>query len=366
MNRNLWIGIIVLAIVIVAGYFALKTPAHSSTTVTLGVIAGTTGAYAAAGEGYLKGFELAQGEWNAAHTLQFKAVIEDDGFNAQKGVSAYAKLKSADKVDAYAVVSSFTIDAIASDVQKEGKPVALGFEQSILATDDNIFQVLPAARPIQQGLGQHLKELGYKRPVVVVSDNTPVYANFYAGFVDGFGDGVTKENLGSDPTAFRSVALKVKADNPDIVIFFAEPSSGALTAKEVIKDFGAKVPQLAFDQSVESGITDYQQVFGTDMTQLNGSIIALSKNDFTDSFKTAYQAKYGSPPPFGSDIGYNSFMLLALTHDSNPAVWTTNMQTAHFTGADGDVTFDGVGLRVPNIYFGKLEGGKVVDPNQAI
>lgn len=358
--KNFTWAVPAVILVIIVGFLVLKAPTQNSEMITIGVIAGTTGDYAAAGEGYVNGFKLARSEWNATHKLQFTDVIEDDGFNAQKGVAAYAKLKSVNKVDAYAVVSSFTIDAIANDLQKEGKPVALGFEQSTPAQDDNIFQVLPAARPIQQALGEHLNTLGYKHPVVVVSDNTPVYANFYAGFVDGFRSGSIKEDLGSDPTAFRAVALKVKADNPDIIIFYTAPSSGALTAREVMRDFDTKVPQLAFDQSIQSGLTDYQQVFGKTLAQLNGAIIALSKNDFTPAFTQAYQAKYGIQPPFGSDMGYNSFMLLALTYDSNSAQWIKNMQAAHFVGADGNVTFDSVGLRVPNIYFGKLENGKVV------
>ncbi|MBI3572358.1 ABC transporter substrate-binding protein [Candidatus Kaiserbacteria bacterium] len=360
--KSFWFVIIIVAAVGI-GYFVLKNPAHNAGTVTLGVIAGTTGDYAAAGEGYVNGFELARGEWNKSHQLQFADITEDDGFNAQKGVAAYAKLKSVDKVDAYAVLSSFTIDAIANDLRKEGKPVALGFEQSIPAEDDNIVQVLPAARPIQKALGQYLKELGYKRPVVVVSNNTSVYQNFYAGFVDGFGIGVLKEDLASDPVAFRSVALKVKADNPDVIVFYADPPSGALTTREIIKDFSGHLPQLAFDQSIESGIADYQQVFGNSLQQLNGTIIALSKNDFTDAFRQAYQAKYKNAAPFGSDMGYNSFMLLALTYDRSQTKWVQNMKTVHFTGADGDVSFDGVGLRVPNIYFGKLKNGQVVLAN---
>jgi hypothetical protein len=52
-------------------------------------------------------------------------------------------------------------------------------------------------------------------------------------------------------------------------------------------------------------------------------------------------------------------MLLANTYDPNAQKWVANMKTANFVGADGEVSFDAVGLRVPNIFFAKLENGNV-------
>jgi ABC-type branched-subunit amino acid transport system substrate-binding protein len=147
MNKLLFAG--VALILIGAGIYFIAPPEPAG-TVKLGVIAGTTGQYASAGEGYLKGFELAREEWNAEHELKFDAVVEDDGFDSKKGIAAYQKLSSIDMVDAYAILSTFTIDVVKADVTVAGKPVALGFEQSVAAEDDTIFQVLPAAWPIPQ------------------------------------------------------------------------------------------------------------------------------------------------------------------------------------------------------------------------
>jgi hypothetical protein len=96
------------------------------------------------------------------------------------------------------------------------------------------------------------------------------------------------------------------------------------------------------------------------MNQLNGSLVSMSKNDFTEDFSRAFLAKYGIDPPFGSDMGYNSFMLLASTYDSDSQRWLINMRNARFTGADGEISFESTGLRIPNIYFGKLIGGNVI------
>ncbi len=96
------------------------------------------------------------------------------------------------------------------------------------------------------------------------------------------------------------------------------------------------------------------------MSKINGTIISMSKNDFTEAFKSAFKTKYNQDAPFGSDMGYNAFMLLATTYDPSASKWIGNIKHAKFIGADGELQFDSTGLRIPNIAFGKVEDGKVV------
>ncbi len=357
MNKKHWIiGIILIAVLILIGVFTRKT---SSTTIPLGVIAGTTGDYAAAGEAYIKGFNLAMEEWNTQHTPKFSATIEDDGFNAQKGVAAYHKLKSANNVSAYAILSSFTIDAIIQNLNQETKPVALGFEQSTPATDDNVFQVLPAASPVQEQLGAYLKEKGYKKPAVVFSNNTSVYGNFLASFLKGYAAPIAQNGVGSMNEEASSLATKLLSQDHDVIVFYMNPKDGALLVKQILLQSEGSRPQFVFDQSVQSGITDYQTILGENLKGLNGSIVAFSKNDLTPSFKDAYQKKYSADPAFATDMGYNSFMLLAKTYNKDSATWIKNMKRANFKGADGNVSFDEVGLRLPTTSFGTFRDGIV-------
>ncbi len=360
MNKKI-IGVIVAIIVIalIITYSAKDTPVAE---VKLGVIAGTTGTYAPAGEGYVKGFNLALEEWNASHEQKFSAVIEDDGFDAVKGLSAYKKINGTDKVDAYAILSSFTIDTVYDLVHTENKPVALGFEQSKPSENDNIFQVLPAAKPIQFGLGQKIKGEEYKKPAAAVSNNTSVYQNFYDGFNGGFGGSVQKFDIGSDITGIRSQALAIMQVKPDVVAFFMSPKDGALLVKEILKITTPETrPFFVFDQSIQSGSTDYQTVLGSDLSKIDGSLVSMSKNDFTPVYVNSFKAKYNEAPPFGSDMGYNSFMLLANTYDRDSKEWIDNIKEVKFTGADGDIYFEASGLRVPNIFFGTLKDGKVTE-----
>jgi len=360
-DKIIWIAVILVVAAFLVVYFFMRL--KDVDMVKLGVIAGTTGQYAATGEGYMQGFNLALDTWNASHTLKFAAIVEDDGFDAQKGVSAYEKLKDVDQVQAYAILSSFTIDAVYDQLHAEGKPVALGFEQTRPAEDDNIFQVLPAALPVETALGQKVKELGYKNPVAAVSNDTAVYQNFYEGFQIGFGTSVEKFSMGSDPQQIRSQALAIMNARPEVVAIFMAPQDGALLVKEILSiTSSSDRPHFVFDQSVESGGSDYKEILGSAIGQIDGSFVAMSQNNFTPDFTAAFQTKYGEAPVFGSDMGYNSFMLLANTYASNSKQWIANMRDASFIGADGTVSFDSVGLRVPNIAFGTLKQGAVILP----
>jgi len=357
MKKLVWI--IVAVVVVGGGYFLFGNKAETK-EIKLGIIAGTTGQYAPAGEGYLKGFNLALEQWNNSHTQKFTAVVEDDGFDAVKGLSAYKKLNGSDKVDAYAILSSFTIDAVYDLVHKENKPVALGFEQSKPAENDNIFQVLPAARPVQFALGQKVRELKYMKPVAAVSNNTSVYQNFFAGFNDGFGGNIQQFKIGSDIGDIRSQALAIVNSKPDVVALFMAPKDGALLVKEILKISKMKAPYLVFDQSIQSGSTDYKNVLASDFSKIDGSLVSMSKNDLTQDFIKAFVAKYNEQPSFGSDMGYNSFILLAETHNNDSQKWISNMKSANFIGADGNISFDNTGLRAPNVFFGKLKNGEVM------
>jgi hypothetical protein len=131
--------------------------------------------------------------------------------------------------------------------------------------------------------------------------------------------------------------------------------------KEILRITSAKTrPRIAFDQGIQSGAADYRAVLGSDFAKLNGSIVSMSRNDPTEEFSAAYKSKYGTLPPYGADIGYNSFLVLASTYDRDPKKWTSNITKTEFLGADGPVSFTTGGYRAPRIHFGTLKNGKVI------
>ncbi len=356
INKVILVALAVIIVVI--GISVTQEKKNESQTQTFGLISNLSGDYAVVGEAFAKGAKLAQDEWNIAHpNQQIEMIVEDDGFDTKKGLSAYKKLISIDHVDGLINSTTITIDAIYEDVTKSGLPVALGFEQGIDASNDNIVQLWPGTVPAEAELGKHIREKGFKN-VVIFIDNTSIgYQRFAEGFKKGYGLPVQEIKLGTDGTDVKSSALKAKNLKPDAIVFITNPTSGALLVKELTSLSKDKY-QFVFDAIVQTGFADYSKLLG-DTNILNGSILYTVPSVYRDNFTSSYKKKYGTDATIGSETGYNAFKLLAESYNADKAKWVTNMQKASFIGADGKIIFDENGVRIPELKIGTVENGKL-------
>lgn len=326
--------------------------------LTFGLIAGMTGDYAVVGESFSKGAEIAQSEWNVNHPNQQIAMIkEDDGFDAKKGLSAYKKLTSINHIDGLINMTTVTIDALHDDVVKSGIPVALGFEQGIEAKDDNIVQLWPGSVPAEVKLGNYIKEKGFKNVVIFVDNGSSAFQRFANGFKQGYELPVQELMVSTDGKDIKSNALKAISIKPDAIVYILKPTSGALLIKE-IKQISKENYQFVFDANAQTGFSDYAKILGN-TNVLNGSIIYTVPNIYRNEFNNSFKNKFGTDPAIGSETGYNAFMLLAQSYDTDKEKWVENMKNASFTGADGKIIFDENGVRIPELKIGTIEGGKL-------
>ena len=317
-----------------------------------------SGDYAAVGSAFAEGAELAQAEWNRNNpNQQISIVKEDDGFDAKKGLSAYKKLTSIDNIDGLINMTTITIDALYGDVVSSGMPVALGFEQGIEASNDNVVQLWPGTVPAEEKLGAYIKEKGYTNIVVVVDNGSAAFERFANGFIKGYELPVQEIKTGDDSGDIKSNALKIKTTQPDAVVIITKPTTGALLVKELGLLSKTKY-QFVFDANIQTGFVDYEKVLG-DTNILNGSILYTIPNMYRQEFNLSYKEKFGREPTIGSETGYNAFMLLAKSYDGNKAKWVENMQKASFQGADGKIIFDENGVRIPELKIGVIENGKL-------
>jgi ABC-type branched-subunit amino acid transport system substrate-binding protein len=354
MNKKIIWSIVAVVVVIILAV-GVKKPSNN---LTFGLIVGASGDYAAVGEAFAKGAELAQAEWNLANPdRQIVMVKEDDGFDAKKGLSAYKKLVSVDHIDGLLNMTTITIDALYNEVVSSGMPVALGFEQGIEAKNDNVVQLWPGSVPAEAKLGAYIKEKGFKNIVIFVDNGSAVFERFAGGFKKGYELPVQEIKIGSDSGDIRSSALKVTSIKPDAIVFIVKPTTGALLIKELKLLSQAKY-QFVFDANIQTGFTDYTKVLG-DTSILNGSILYTVPNVYRQEFNENFKKKFGQEPTIGSETGYNAFKLLAQSYDSNKTKWVKNMQEAHFVGADGNIVFDENGIRIPELKIGTIEGGKL-------
>ena len=353
-NVAVWVGVVVV-VAIVIGVLLSQHKAGNAGSVTFGVITGLTGQYAFVGENYLHGAELAQEDWNAAHPNdQIQTVVEDDGFDPQKGLAAYQKEVGIDKVSAIMNMTSPTIDAIYSQVTALGIPVAQGGEQGIAPADDNVFQLMAGNIPTEIALGQKVKADGHTNVAVVLSNNSTLL-RFFDGFKQGYDGNATVYKIDPSQTDLNATALKIMAQKPDAIVFLTIPQNGAL-AINALRHISTNHAPFYFDADVQSGFPDYQKGLG-DANILNGSTVVELVQKYAPQFAAEYTKKFGVAPGAGSDWAYDSFMLLAQTRASDNKTWIQNIKNAKLDGVGGPIQFDNVGVRKPSFFIGTIKNG---------
>jgi ABC-type branched-subunit amino acid transport system substrate-binding protein len=358
MKKKIGIGIIVALVVIVAVVITVNNK-DAKQELTFGVISGMTGEYAAVGDEFLNGVTLAQEEWNLENPDKpIKIIVEDDEFDPKKGLSAYKKLVDIDKVDGLVNMTTFTIDVIEQDVVARNLPVSQGFIQTKSA-DDNIVQLWPSPDSAEIALGEYVKEQGYKNMVLFVSEDSSAFTVFADVFKRGYGLPLNELKVSSDITSIRSAALKAKEINPDAIVFIVAGDVGGLLINEFEKIAIDQKPRYVFDANIQVFFeTSYRKVLG-DTNRLNGSILYTVPTNYTKEFSDNYKERFGIAPTVGSETGYNSFKLLAVSHDKNQDKWIENMKKANFVGADGEIKLDENGVRIPFLKIGTIENGEL-------
>ncbi len=361
MNKKITI-VAAITIAILGGvYVYMEKDAEEVIGVTVGVIAGTTGEYAFVGQNLVNGLLVAEEEWNRTHPdMQVRTIIEDDGFSAVKGLSAYKKLIDFDRVDALANMTSVTIDAIYDDVVRTGIPVVQTGEQGIDPKDDNVFQVLEGNVATETALGAYAKEKGYTNLAVFVSNNA-TFERFYNGFASGYEGQHEVYRINPNDSSLQTEVLKALALKPDAVAILMMPSDGAIVAREV-NTFAAETP-LLFDGNAFTGWSDYEKVLGDTKVLNNDSIIIIKQAETNSTFVEEYKAKFGEEPGVGSTWGYETLMFLLGTMPADTddkAAWVQNMRTKQVEGLGGKaVMFDEVGVRLPEYFIGTITDGKL-------
>ncbi len=359
MTKNIKIIILVIVCAIVAAVILQRDDkAHS---ITLGLMLPLTGDYAAAGQNMQKGMEVALDQYRKENPdASIKVVIEDDAYDAKKGVSAYKKLVDLDKVDAILMLSTPVIDAIHEDVVARGIPVIQLGVQTVGVADDNIIQFSPAAEAPIGFLATYLSDspeyTGKK--VAVIYDNLSAQISFFEAFKQNFKQEFTPFIVnGKDD--LRNYATKIANENYDVVVVIESPANGALFAKELLT-LDSTMPVLAFDAQLQTGFADFTRILG-DTNKINGAKSMWFKSGKMDVLTDLYQKKYGEAPGFVVDFSYDMINVALATYDANDADWIKNLKKfSDANGASGSISFDKNGVRIQPMVITEVRNGVLV------
>jgi branched-chain amino acid transport system substrate-binding protein len=353
-SKIIVIGVVLIFLALVFIGIHKKT---DQDVIRVGVLAPLSGEYSAAGENMVKGITVARDSYVKSHPgSTVELVIEDDGFNVAKGVSAYKKLTGLDKVNAIISLSTPVIDAVYQDIAKTDMPVIQIGIQTVGIGPDNIFQNSPAAGDGIIALAEYSGiKLNLSR-VAIVYDTTPGGTIFYNVFKDNYKNSyesfaVTKKD------DIRSQVNKIISEKYDGVVMLNGSENGALITKELIRS-GYK-GQLIYDAQLQTAFADYERILG-DTKIIDGAISIWFKDGDKTSFINSYKEKYSEEPGFIADFGYDSFNTLMNAYSMDNKEWLTNIQNTKTIGASGKVSFDVNGIRKQDISINQVINGKIV------
>jgi len=309
MKKSAWwvVGIVVLAVIAIVAVSSSGKNSSQNGPIKIGVILPLSGDAATFGEPIGNGIRLAAKQINDAGGVNGKQIdlqFEDSKCDGQAAVSAAQKLINVDGV-------RFIIDDVCSgdvlanaSVIDSAKVLAISpgaTSPKISGVSQFVFRNAPS----DAGRGVAIAALvmkSYKAPAII-SEKT----DYSQGLHDTYVAELTKqgmktvsdETFGSDTTDFRSILLKVKASNPDVVFLNPQIPENLVRLATQARNIGIKA------QFVASEFNDPTVTAAGTATE--GMIIAvapgLSQAGKGGELLAAYKTAYGTDATYPYYVG---------------------------------------------------------------
>lgn len=347
---------------------------NSSNNIVIGVIMPQTGTLSEPGKNMLEGIELALLKYNSScvdTNYKIKLIIEDSKSNSKDGVSALNKLIYQDKV-------KIVIGDMSSDVFLAGAPIA---------ERNKIVMISPgASNPFIRDAGDYIFRdylsdefdgkimANYLYSRIEKKRASLIYINgdYGIGVINAFekeyynlgGSVVYKESFLPGTTDFKSMAIKIKEANPDVIYLVGNPAENGYFVKQ-IRSYQINVPitgNLAFENnafiSVAKGAFD-SILYSTAAYDIG------SKLPEVQSFVNDYMRQYDKMPNLEAGLGYDVMNILIYclqqTGFHTELVKDELYKIKNFVGVTGNTTFDEYGDVMKDIYIKKMMGDGTIN-----
>ena len=348
MNKNLWWW--VAGIVVVVGVFYgmyHKQPQASGSTVKIGVILPMTGIAANYGENQSNAIHLAVDEINARGGVLGKpleVILEDDGTEPTKTVSAYQKVIDVDHVPVViGAVWDFLANAVMPIVDSKKIPTisASAAPDSLTTKSDAFFTTFPPISVHQPIVEKYLNHAQGSRVAIMYINNAwgIAHRDMYRKAAASTGKQIVAEielpNF--DNNDIQSEVTRLKSVKPDILL----TSVNLIDPKLIIeknKDLGLNANIFGHDNIVAS----YQNknIRKDALKDVVVYRLARSDSDFFDKYKKAY----GATPISEADKAYDAVYVIAkaieLSQDtSSQGILRGLKQIKDYQGVSGPIDY---------------------------
>ncbi len=363
---------IVIVIVLVGGiwYAASRKPIEPTLeikeAIKIGAVLPLSGKAASWGERTQRGIELALAEVNRDGEV-IEIIYEDCKGEPAEAVSAAQKLINIDKVQVLVVQLSGVSQAVAP-ITQEAKAVLFGFTSTPGFTEqgDYIFSNRGDSRDMGKALGDFAAKQGYKKAAIIHINNETHKGGvetFKEVFERNGGEVVFLEPHEKDESDFRTMLLKIKAGEPDVLLFSSRDKNVAMMlvqaralglTQQVLSNQGIDTKAfLEIAGDAAEGIIYAQTIVYEDTP--NPELQAALKK---------HQEQYGEPMSLYAANAYDVVKLLGklIKEGAKTSLEIKNalMEIKGFPGVSGDITFDETGnVRKENKLF-IIKNGKFV------
>ncbi|MBI3572357.1 ABC transporter substrate-binding protein [Candidatus Kaiserbacteria bacterium] len=312
--KNLWIALIVVAVVIV-GYFVLgqKPKEVTGEPIKIGVAIPLTGIAAIAGENEKSGIELAAGEINKSGGIAGRPlalIIEDDHTDATQSVSAVEKLISVDKATALIGGTwDFLANAVEPVVDKDGVVLVTPstLPDTLEKTSPYLFVTHSPVAINERAITAFLKKTPGSKVAIMSVNNLwgQAHLNTFKKSIAASGKTLVKEVIVPqfDNNDLQTDLATIKAAKADSIIT-------ALNFGDSVA-FLKKKAALGIDAKVLGDyhyIDGYQQ--GNIPKELLTGVTVFVFSDPTQAFIDTYVGTYRRQPGTYADTAYDAVYVL--------------------------------------------------------
>lgn len=370
-SRNLWIGIGILAVLVLAIVLVVTQLKEKPEEIKIGIILPLTGRAAKYGEDSKRGMDLALEEINRSgkYPFKLKAIYEDSEGQPATAVSAFQKLSDLDKVH---IVTGLILsnDALACAPIANSKKVVL-FSTSASAekmrdAGDFVFR-------LRESGVIHGKEMAeYARKELKIANVAVIFANaengitysdaFEEAFVSLRGEILFSEAYNEGETDFRSILMKAKVKGPEGVYL----AGLAVEMGYILR----QAHEINFNPNfwLASPGAENPKIFDIAQDACEGLIITSppfdlnSKDENVTRFVSLYEKKYRSPPEVLAANGYDAIFIIAdvinrygqTGQDIKDGLYSVK----GFKGVGGEISFDEFGEVEKPVLFKKVVNKK--------
>jgi branched-chain amino acid transport system substrate-binding protein len=362
--RKLWIGIgiiVVLGLIIVA---MLAQEEEMLDEIKIGVLTSLTGQSGRYGESALNGIQIAVEEINNAggiESKQIRLIIEDDGSDTTRAVTAFKKLAELGDVPIIIGPISSSASMSCSPAANELKVVLFSpsaATPAFTSPDDYTFRNRVSAE-------FEIQELGLRNTGILYVNNDYGLGNklyFESAFQELGGKILISETFDEGATDLRTQLSKIKDKAIDGIFIVGQGSEGGYALRQA-RELGVRTQFLS---TITIQRTD---VLDTARGAANGVIYALPTYDpqvfkEAEAFENKYKQRYERTSDLFSGNGYDAVHIVAeaikLGEYSADGIKNALFTIKDFPGVTGNTSFDENGDVLKPVSIKKIQDGHFV------